>query len=415
MFEAEWACLRCESRFPAGSRDWTCSRCGANLELRYDYARLGKVCTRESLANERERSMWRYRALLPIDDESFIPPLAVGATPLYPVPQLGSQWGLPKLYLKDDSRNPTGSLKDRASAVAVARARAEGRGILACASTGNAASSLAGLCASSGLRSVIFVPEATSSAKLAQILAYGAHLVRVEGTYDEAFDLAAEASRRFSWYSRNTGTNPYLTEGKKTAAFEIAEGLRWRAPDWLFVPVGDGCIIGSVGKGFEELKTLGWIDSLPRLVGVQSEGAGAIADAVVGGGEVRASSGRTRAEGIAVSLPRDADRALRAIRRSGGTAIKVPDEEILDAETELARATGVFVEPAAAAAFAGFLRFSRERRLAVDDAVVLLLTGSGLKAPDAVLDRARLPRPLPPRLDALESWLGQSATAELLP
>lgn len=407
MPEVARRCVRCEKEFPAVSPAWTCDACGANLDVLYDYTQIGSAWTRESLARDSDRSMWRYRPLLPVSDGTPVPPLDVGWTPLHRVAGLGRSHGCANLYIKEDSRNPTGSLKDRASAVAVSRALDAGRKVLACASTGNAASSLAGLCASAGLKSVIFVPEATPSGKLAQILAFGAYLIRVRGIYDDAFDLAAKACARFNWSSRNTGTNPYLSEGKKTVAFEIAEQLGWRAPDWVFVPAGDGNIIGSVFKGFSELIELGWIEKLPRLVAVQAEGSSAIADAALGGGAVRAASGQTVADGIAVGLPRDPDKALRAIRSSKGAAIKLSDEAILDAQQLLARSTGLFGEPAAAASFGGFLRFSDEGRLGESDTVVLLLTGSGLKAPQTILDRIPLPEPAPASLEAVEARLAR--------
>jgi threonine synthase len=400
-------CLRCEKQYLPSSPAWTCTDCGANLELFYDYPRIAREWPRGSLQTAGEATMWRYRPLLPIGPAAVLPALAVGGTPLYRAAALGRRYRTANLFLKDDGRNPTGSLKDRASAMAVVHAQAMVKRVLACASTGNAASALAGLAASAGLSSVIFVPEATPSGKLAQIIAFGAYLIRVKGIYDDAFDLAARACRRFGWYNRNTGTNPYLSEGKKTVAFEIAEQLGWRAPDWVFVPVGDGNIIGSVGKGFSELQTLGWIERLPRLVAVQAEGSSAIADALLQGEAVRASSGRTLADGIAVGLPRDPDRALGAVRRSKGEAVKVSDEALLEAQGLLARSTGVFVEPAAAASLAGLLRLSSSGRIAENDAVVLLLTGTGLKSPQAILDRAELPEPIPADLAALEQRLSE--------
>jgi threonine synthase len=398
-------CAACEKEFPADAPEWTCSACAANLDVLYDYESIRRTWSREVLAADRERSMWRYRAMLPVEEDSFVPPLQTGWTPLYLATSLGSELDFASLYLKDDSRNPTGSLKDRASAMAVAHAVSEGQRVLACASTGNAASALAGMCASAGLTSVIFVPESTPSGKLAQIIAYGAYLIRVGGVYDEAFDLAASACARFGWYNRNTGTNPYLGEGKKTVSFEIAEQLGWQAPDWVFVPVGDGNIIGSVGKGFEELLHIGFIDELPRLVAVQSEGSSAIVDALLGDGVIRPVEVRTLADGIAVGRPRDPVRAMRAVRHSNGLGLKVTDGELLEAQMLLARETGVFVEPAAAASLAGLVRLAAQGHIDRKDRVVLLLTGSGLKDTASVLDRAQLPEPIPARLEEVERRL----------
>ena len=408
MVELGRRCSVCEKEFPDGASEWTCSACGANLDVLYDYDTIRSRWSREALDGDPERSMWRYRAILPVEEDFVVPPLAPGWTPLTPAARLGSDLGFGSLYLKEDNRNPTGSLKDRASAMAVARAVAEGHRVLACASTGNAASALAGMCASAGLTSVIFVPESTPSGKLAQIIAFGAYLIRVEGIYDVAFDLAAEACARFGWYSRNTGTNPYLSEGKKTVSFEIAEQLDWNPPDWVFVPVGDGNIIASVGKGFEELFHVGFIDKLPRLVAVQSEGSSAIADALLGDGVIRPTEGRTIADGIAVGLPRDPQRAMRAIRHSNGVALKVTDGEILEAQLLLATKTGVFVEPAAAASLAGLVRMVGQGQVDGDDTVVLLLTGTGLKDTASILDRAHLAEPIPPRLDEVERRLAEN-------
>ncbi len=400
-------CARCQKDFPIDAPEWTCSACGTNLDVLYDYPSVRSSWSREAVDADRDRSMWHYRPLLPVEEDGYTAPLETGWTPLYLASGLGARLGFGELYLKDEGRNPTGSLKDRASAMAVARAVSKGQRILACASTGNAASALAGMCASAGLRSVIFVPETSPVGKLAQIVAFGAYLIRVKGTYDQAFDLAASACARFGWYSRNTGTNPYLSEGKKTVSFEIAEQLAWRAPDWVFVPVGDGNIIASVGKGFEELLEIGFIEKLPRLVAVQADGSSAIVDALLGDGVIRPVEVRTLADGIAVGHPRDPDRAMRAVRRSNGLAIKVKDSELLDAQGLLARKSGVFVEPAAAASLAGLVRLGGEGRIGQQDRIVLLLTGNGLKDPASVLDRSPLPEPVPPDLGAVEQRIGE--------
>lgn len=355
--------------------------------------------------------MWRYRKLLPVGDGDEVPTLVTGWTPLQVAPRLRSELGLDQVFLKDDGRNPTGSLKDRASAMAVAHAISLGREVLACASTGNAASALAGMCANVGRRSVIFVPEKTPAGKLAQILAFGAYLIRVEGDYDQAFDLAMSACQRFGWYNRNTGVNPYLSEGKKTVAFEIAEQLGWEAPDWIFVPVGDGNIIASVGKGLEELLHIGFLENLPRLVAVQSEGSSAIVDALLGDGVVRPVEVTTLADSIAVGHPRDPDRAMRAVRQSNGIGVKVRDAEILEAQSLLARKEGVFVEPSAAASLAGLVRLAASGEVARNERVVLLLTGNGLKDTASVLDRARLPEPIPATLELVERRLAEDPLA----
>ncbi len=302
--------------------------------------------------------------------------------------------GLHRLYVKDDGRNPTGSLKDRASAIAVARARSEGAAVAATASTGNAAAALAGMCASAGLPSVIFVPETAPPAKLAQLLVYGSTVLAIRGSYDEAFDLCTEACAEFGWYNRNTGYNPYMTEGKKTVAYEIAAQLHavllpdaeggdavgFLAPDAVVVSVGDGCIIGGVYKGFYDLFQLGWIERMPRIIGVQSERSAALANAWRAGLDVpEPVVASTRADSISVNAPRDAAKALRAVRASGGAFVTVSDQEILDAIAPLAREAAVFAEPAGAASLAGLKRAVEDGLIDGDERVVIINTGSGLK------------------------------------
>jgi threonine synthase len=342
--------------------------------------------SRVTLMNDRDSTFLRYRALLPVSYSLMeIPALAIGGTPLYSVRRLRSHLGMGNLWLKDDSRNPSASLKDRASIIAVIRA--DGR-TLACASTGNAASSLAVQAASVGLPCYIFVPYNAPRAKIVQLLMCGATVFAVEGSYDDAFDLCIEACNTFGWYNRNTGYNPYLVEGKKTVGLEIAEQLQWQVPDSVLVPTGDGCIISGVYRGFEDFYRLGLIDRIPRMIAVQAEGSPAIVRALEGDGIVRPYPAQTIADGISVSLPRNGAMAVKVIRESGGFGITVSDEEILAAEKELARLTGVFAEPSGAAGYAGLVRLLREGRIRQDESTVLLVTGSGLKSIDAVVASA---------------------------
>jgi threonine synthase len=298
---------------------------------------------------------------------------------------LADQYAIGRLLIKDEGRNPTGSLKDRPSALAVVKAREAGKNVIAAASSGNAGGALAGMCASMQMRSVIFVPANAPAAKIAQLQVYGATIVMVEGTYDQAFDLCLAAARQFDWYQRNTGCNLYMTEGKKTAALEIGEQLGWKVPDKVFVAMGDGCIMGGLWKGFRDLYELGFIERLPQMIGVQAEKASSIVEALQGHGPTIESAADTIADSICVGQPRDATKAMRAVRESAGFGVKVTDDEIVAAIGELARATGVFVEPAAAAAFAGFKKSSQTGSVKSDETVLLLLTGNGLKDVQAVL------------------------------
>ncbi len=368
-------CLRCGQEYGADDERFVCD-CRPNLgsdvgvlDVLYDYARLRASIDADGLLAGADHSMGRFWPLLPIDGPTDLPPLLVGDTPLSAAPRLGERCGIPHLLIKDEGRNPTGSLKDRASAIAVARAQASGMAVVATASTGNAAAALAGQAAAAGMPCVIFVPESAPKAKLAQVLAYGSTVLAVRASYDEAFDLCTSACQEFGWYNRNTGYNPYMTEGKKTVAYEIAaqlaarqgKGRAFAAPDAVFVSVGDGCIIGGVYKGFYDLLQLGWIERMPRLFGVQAERSAAIAQAWCAGLDVPLPvQASTRADSINVNAPRDAVKALRAVRQSQGAFLTVSDEAILAAIPLLAQLGAVFAEPAGAAAYAGLAQAAAE-------------------------------------------------------
>ncbi|MGE0129407.1 MAG: threonine synthase [Blastocatellales bacterium] len=372
-------CIECARTFGVSEIEYVCPACGGNLDVLYDYERIGKRLDKAALATDCNFTIWRYRALLPIEDSSPVPPLAVGWTPLYDAPLLAAEFGVRQFLIKDDGRNPTASFKDRPSALAVVKAWEAGASVATTASSGNAGAALAGMCASVGMKSVIFVPATTPAAKVAQLQIYGATVALVEGSYEQACGLCLAASERFGWYQRTTGYNSFTAEGKKTAAFEIAEQLNWQVPDRILVGVGDGNIIGGLWKGFCDLKRLGWIDRLPKLTGAQAAGAAPLVDAVNGDGVIRPVEGRTIADGINVGDPRDGTRALRAMRDSGGGAVKVSDDEIIAAIPRLARATGVFAEPGAAAAFAGFIKLRESGAIKSDESVTIVITGSGLK------------------------------------
>jgi threonine synthase len=375
-------CILCGKSFDPEDTVMTCPDCGLDgtLDVIYDYEVASKELNRKSLAADGRRDLWRYRNILPVVHEKSIPDLAVGWTPLYRSDRLAEKYGVRDVWVKDDGRNPTGSLKDRASAVGVAKALDTGQKVVSCASTGNAASSLAGFAATAGLSSVIFVPETAPPAKVAQLLVYGAEVILVRGGYEKAFDLATEAIGAWGWYNRNCAINPYLVEGKKTCAMEIAEQLGWDLPDTVFVSVGDGCIISGVYKGFLDLLRLGITDRIPRIVGVQAEGAAPIWKAFKEKAErVQFGPARTVADSISVGAPRNWAKALRAVRESFGEMITVTDEEILSAIPELARSTGVFGEPAGVTGFAGFRKMARQGLIGKNEQVAVIVTGNGLK------------------------------------
>ena len=388
------ACVLCGQAYPPDPFRYTCPSCGPEglLEVLYDYPEAARRLSPEALRACPARGVARYAPVLPIRSVLNMPPLRVGGTPFYEAPRLGKLLDLPHLALKDDGQNPTGSLKDRASVVAVTAARELGENLITAASTGNAASSLSGLCASVGMRSVIFVPERAPRAKVAQLLMFGATVLSVRGTYDVAFDLSLRATEEFGWYNRNTGFNPYLLEGKKTAALEIWEDLGYQVPDYVAVSVGDGCIVGGLGKGFRDLHRMGLIDRLPRLVAVQARGSSVLAKAFANGDRVVPEpDADTYADSISVGLPRAAALALRGVRESEGFFVVVEDEEIQAAQVLLARNSGVFAEPAGATPIAGLKKAAAQGLIPEGARVVALVTGNGLKDVDGAmkaLDRA---------------------------
>ena len=377
-------CLICEETYAPDEVAYVCPRHGQEgiLDVVYDYEVIARQLSRAALETSRDFSQWRYRSLLPIAPEAVVPPLRVGWTPLYRADRLARVVGLRQVWVKDDGQQPTGSFKDRASALAVVKAREKNAAIITTASSGNAAAALSGLCASVGQPNVIFVPEQAPPAKVAQILAYGSTVFLVQGTYDDAYELSLEAAEHYGWYNRNTAYNPYMTEGKKTVSYEICEQLNWKAPDVILVSVGDGCIIGGVHKGLKDLLALGWIDKLPRLIGVQADGSNYLTQAWEQHEAVLtkpAIEAHTIADSISVGLPRDRLKAMRAVTETGGVFLSVSDDDILRAIPLLARTSGVFAEPAGATACAGLLKAVAQERIAPEERVVIINTGSGLK------------------------------------
>jgi threonine synthase len=400
-------CIACGRSYPAGDHQ-TCRVCGAEgvLDVRYDYDAAAPVLTPDAL-ERRSGDMWRYLELLPVPSGARRPGLQVGWTAIHEAPRLAAAVGVRRLFLKDEGRNPTSSFKDRASAVGVAKALEFGYQAIACASTGNAASSLAGMAASVGLPAFIFVPERAPEPKVAQLLMFGATVFRVRGSYEQAFDLCRAACERFRWYNRNSGTNPYLVEGKKTAGLEIAEQFSRGAmldgalPDWVAVSVGDGCTIGGITKGLHEFKRLGLVRAMPRMLGVQAEGANPIVRAFESKADMVPCSADTVADSIAVGTPRNWRRALAWVRASRGAMIAVSDEAILDAMRATARLGAVFAEPAGAASVAG-LRAAVAAGMVPPDATALaVITGNGLKDIRAAMSAAGQPHDVRPDLDAI--------------
>jgi threonine synthase len=400
-------CIVCGKLYPPGDHQ-TCRVCGPEgiLDARYEYDTAKPILTLDTLAG-RAADMWRYQELLPVPAGIPRPGVQVGWTAVHEAPRLAAAVGVRRLFLKDEGRNPTGSFKDRASAVGVAKALEFGYQAIACASTGNAASSLAGMAASVGLPAFIFVPERAPEPKVAQLLMFGATVFRVRGTYEQAFDLCRAACERFRWYNRNSGTNPYLVEGKKTAGLEIAEQflraglLDGELPDWVAVSVGDGCTIGGITKGLHEFKRLGLARAMPRMLGVQAAGASPIVRAFESKADVVPSGAETVADSIAVGTPRNWRRALAWVRASRGAMIAVSDDAILDAMRTTARLGAAFAEPAAAASVAGLRAAVSAGIVPAGAAALAVITGNGLKDIRAAMSAAGQPHEVRPDLGAV--------------
>jgi len=422
-------CTQCNTEY--GPEDsaamYTCPKDGGNLDAVYDYRRIMRNVNPHTLVQDRNRSIWHYGPLLPVlgkntmtsNGRNRIPLWSFGWSPLYRAPALERSLDSRAIWIKDDGRLPSASFKDRASGMVIARALELGVKMITTASTGNAASALATLAIGTGIQCSIFVPENTPDGKLVMMLIHGAKVYAVQGSYDDAVLMSNQAALEFGWYNRNTGINPYTREGKKTAAYEIAEQLAaagpveprspsfeygrvpqlpgkqaaFRAPDVVVVPVGDGNIISGLHKGFKDLYALGGIDQVPRLVAVTATLAPSLASAWKNETEetMRMAS-TTIASGISVDKPNDGIMALRAIRESHGTLIEATDEEMLEAMRVLARRAGVFVEPAAAAVYVGLEKARRSGFVRGDDEVVLQVTGSGLKDIRSALQAADKPQ-----------------------
>jgi threonine synthase len=398
-------CTLCGSEYDPQTTRYVCPNHGdaGILDTILDHRQIREASSPRKISDSRDFSIWRYAPFLPINDaRKSAPPLHVGWTPLYRSQTLGAHLGLNHLYFKDDGRNPTASFKDRASAVVVAKARELGVDIITTASTGNAGAALAGLAAAAKMPAVIFVPQSAPSAKIAQLLVFGARVLLVKGTYDQAFDLCLEASKQFGWYCRNTAFNPYTVEGKKTASIELCEQLGWKAPDTIFVSVGDGNIISGLWKGLRDLLELGWIDKMPKLMGVQADGSAACYNAWKAGSEsIIAINAQTIADSINADLPRDGVRAVRAVRETCGAYLTVSDDEILTAIPEIARGEAIFSEPAASAAYAGLKKAVAQGLLNSDETVVCLLTGNGLKDIASAMKVAGTGTVIEPTLEAV--------------
>jgi len=373
------------------------------LEVTYDYDRVAERF--DGPLDGQIDSQWKYRAFLPVADDSEPITLGEGGTPLLDAPRLGDELDV-DLRVKDDGRNPTGVLKDRATSVSLTKTREFGHDVVTCASTGNAAASLAGFAARGGLDCRLFVPGDAPEGKLAQPLVYGADVLGVEGSYDEAYDLSMAVTEQFGWYNRNAAVNPFQVEGKRTVGHELAEQTQEDLPDWLVFSMGDGCTIAGGWKGFREFRDLGFVDDAPKMLGVQAAGASAIHDAYKEHDDVDEVAD-TVADSIAVGRPRNTVKACRALAESGGDSVLVSDEEILAGEALLGRTEGIYAEPAGAAPVAGLQKAREEGIIGAGESVVVVVTGNGLKDTESAMRAAGEVERIAPEIgDVIERYGG---------
>ena len=385
-----YRCFNCGETFSKeeieGQNQYLCPRCGSAgkneplkgvLKVEYDYSEIKKKYSADFFTNLTPGRFWLYENLWPLDfgaiDQNLLPRLSLPSEQLFEYELEGR-----KVLIQDETRNPTLSFKDRASALVALKAMELGIEEISAASTGNAGSSLAGICARLGLKSRIYVPENIPEAKRIQIETYGAKLVVVEGDYDKAFDECLADSEAHGWYNRNTAYNPLTIEGKKSAAYDIFISTKANLPDIILVPVGDGVIISGLFKGFEELLKLGIITKLPKLVAVQSEGSDAVVRFLETGKFVFHSA-HTVADSISAGAPRNLFMAAKAVKGSNGFGVTVSDYEILKAQKEFVAKTGILCEPSSAATYAAFKKLSSQKQIPLSASVLLLITGNGLK------------------------------------
>ncbi len=395
-------CRACGAQYPAEARS-ICEECFGPLAPHYDLEAVRAHVSRASIANG-PPSLWRYAALLPAAPDRRVD-LGDGFTPLRRAERLGAELGLRALFLKDETRNPTHSFKDRVVSVALARALELGFDTVSCTSTGNLAHAVAAHAAAAGLRAVLFIPVGLESGKVTAAAAYGATLIEVDGTYDDVNRLCAEASEEYPWAFVNVNLRPYYAEGSKTVALETAEQLGWRTPDHAVVPVASGALLAKVGVGFRQLYEVGLLDEEPetRISGAQGAGCAPVADAFAAGtDEVRpVRYPNTVAKSLAIGDPADGVEALRTARASGGRFEAVSDEEIVEAVGLLARTEGIFTETAGGVTIAALERLVSAGAIRPDETVVAYVTGMGLKTLEPFVERYRPTATISPKLEAL--------------
>ena len=394
-------CRECGRSFPAAALH-VCDFCFGPLEVAYDYAAVAASVSRESIAAG-PPTIWRYGAMLPVAHDDAVD-LGAGFTPLVRADRLASALGLGELWVKDDTRNPTGSFKDRVVSVALTKSRELGFKVAACASTGNLANSVAAHAARAAMDSYVFVPANLERVKIQTTAVFGGNLIAVDGNYDDVNRLCAElASEHPDWAFVNVNVRPYYSEGSKTLAFEVAEQLGWEVPDHVVVPIASGSQLTKIHKGFHELTAVGLVeggDSV-RISGAQAEGCSPVATAFVEGSDiVRPVRPDTIAKSLAIGNPADGWYALQVARSTGGAIGSVTDAEIVEGIRLLARTEGIFAETAGGVTIATLAKLAASGVVRRDERVVAYVTGTGLKTVEALGDDVGPSAVIPPTLEA---------------
>ena len=405
-------CINCGTKYPTDEILYFCRKCGDILEIKLDYD-LTKDMLKKSGWKKTPLSVWRYRDLMPITDPTRIVTLGEGGTGLHRCRRLGEALGLKGLYVKNEGENPTGSFKDRGMTVGVTKAVELGAKSVICASTGNTSASLAAYAAKAGLTCAVLIPSGKIAyGKLAQAIIYGAKVIQVRGNFDQALDIVFKLSEKHRNIYLLNSINPFRIEGQKSLGYEICEQLDNKPPDRVVVPVGNAGNISAIWKGFTEFHNLGFVKTLPKMTGIQAEGAAPIAQAIkTGSKEIKpVAKPETIATAIRIGAPVSWKKAVNAIRDSGGTAETVTDDEILDAQKTLSRLEGLFVEPASASSIAGLKKLVENGAIDKNERVVCVTTGHGLKDPDTAIKMSEKPLEVDAEVAAIEQALGLKRT-----
>ncbi len=394
--------------YPQDTRSYTCPECSSLLEVCID---LDAVRLSRGMLEQRSFTLWRYRELMPVAENSRIVSLREGGTPLYRAHEIAEYTGVREVYVKNEGANPTGSFKDRGMTVGVTKALEFGARAVGCASTGNTSASLSAYAAKAGIRCLVLLPAGKIAlGKLAQAVLHGATVVGIRANFDVALSLIKEACERYGVYLLNS-INPWRLEGQKSCGFEIAEQLGFRAPDRVVVPMGNCGNISAIWKGFREFRSLGLIEELPAMTGIQAEGASPVVEAFRAGRSeiLPVKHPETLATAIRIGAPVNAPKALRAIRESGGCAESVSDTEILEAQRVLARCEGVGVEPASAASVAGLKKLVEAGEVDRSERVVCVTTGHALKDPEIIFSKYEKPLEIEPNILELGKIISSGA------